>query len=214
MTTNGQQKCNKSCPTNCQLQKKINKINCLDKQGNYYVNRLVPRGDDKTIGSCVNPFTKISTDTLYATNILPCKNGLTIGASGNRYNEVWVDDLYVSDHTINFSNGSKLTELANGCLVTTSSSGVTGLICPNSQPFGLKGPTGPTGKQGETGTVLVVNSFGSTPPSEGGTGPEPPDGSLYLDTTTGFVYCWDGDEWDLLPGGASVPQGPQGIQGI
>jgi hypothetical protein len=32
------------------VQKEINRINFLIKQGNYYVNRLVPRGDDKTIG--------------------------------------------------------------------------------------------------------------------------------------------------------------------
>jgi hypothetical protein len=53
MTTNGQHKCNKgsvNCPSTCKVQKEINRINCLTKQGNYNVNRLVPRGNDKTIG--------------------------------------------------------------------------------------------------------------------------------------------------------------------
>ena len=63
---------------------------------------------------------------------MPCGDGQSIGESGNRYNEVWVNELYVSENTINFSNGSKLTELANGCLQTTSSFGVTGIISPNS----------------------------------------------------------------------------------
>ena len=151
---------------------------------------------------------------------MPCGDGQSIGASGNRYNEVWVNELYVSEHTINFSNCSKLTELANGCLQTTSSFGVTGIISPNSQVSGQRGPTGPTGLKG---TVLVVNSFGSTPPvpPPGGTGGVSPEmGELYLDTSEGIVYEWDGAEWDELPGGASVPQGPpgppgpQGVQGI
>ena len=95
-------------------------------------------------------------------------------------------------------------------------------------PQGLQGVAGPTGPQGIQGPQGVQGPQGTSIQLQGGvtnvvdlpsTGNNP--GDMYLVTSTGDGYVWDGDSWNnagpirgpIGPTGPTGPQGPQGSQG-
>lgn len=77
-------KINKTSYDVSKTQKKVNNLTNIINNGNYYINRLVPKGKDKKIGIPQHPFENVYTNNLITNFILP-SNGkeLIIGSKRN-----------------------------------------------------------------------------------------------------------------------------------
>jgi hypothetical protein len=92
--------------------------------------------------------------------LIPCGKYPTIGDKDNKFNEVWTKHLHVDNETIHFSNGVDLKTNDDGCLVTTTSSGIENVICGGSGPESitiLKG-NNVTGTITKPGLVLLEST--------------------------------------------------------